>query len=529
MSGLPASFDAPAPLLPEILTLHGRWQGRKPALICGGKSYSWAQLDRRLNQVANGLNALGIGRGDMVAVMMKNGVDMVEAMFGAIKAGAAAVPLNLSVSDEGLARQIHDCGARAIVATPAEAGRIDGFRAQLPALRHNGFLLSGGERPGWTAFGSWRDGQGAAAPAAAVTDEDPCNIIYSSGTTGLPKGIVHSHRRRLDWAYDLAIALRYHPGAVTVCSIGLFSNISWVCLLCTFLAGGTIVVLPEFSPRTFLEATSRHRATHTAMVPLQYQKVLDDPEFNREQVASLHAVMSCGSPLHAGLKKRLFEELGCDLIELYGLTEGLITTLAPEEAEGRLASVGKPLPGTDLKIIGEDGTEVPAGTAGEIAGYGRIVMTGYHNRPDATREAMWQAPDGRIWLRTGDIGRLDEEGFLYIVDRKKDMILSGGQNIFPADIEAVMAEHPEVEDVGVIGVPHEKWGETPLALVVPKPGAKVTEAELLAWTNERVGRQQRISAVEFRTDLPRNPNGKLLKRELRVPYWDGGTGGEGNG
>lgn len=520
MADLPDSFDAPAPLLPEILALHGKWLGAKPALICGPETIPWAEFDRRLNQVANGLNALGVRQGDAVAVMMKNSAEMVEAMFGAVKAGAVAVPLNLSVSDEGLARQIHDCGARAIIAGEAEAARMDPFRAQLPGLLHNGFLLSGPERPGWTAFGPWRNGWSTDDPAPPLTGEAPCNIIYSSGTTGLPKGIVHSHRRRLDWAYDLSIALRYHSGAVTVCSIGLFSNISWVCLLCTFLAGGTIVVLPEFSPRTFIETTHRHGATHTAMVPLQYQKILDDPAFKRERVRTLQAVMSCGSPLHAGLKKRILTELDCQLIELYGLTEGLITTLAPEDVGRKLASVGKPLPGTDLKILDDNDTETAPGTAGEIVGRGRIVMTGYHNRPEATREAMWRAPDGRVWLRTGDIGKLDEDGFLYIVDRKKDMILSGGQNIFPADIEAVMAEHPEVEDVGVIGVPHEKWGETPLALVVLKPGATVTEAELLAWTNERVGRQQRLSGVEFTDSLPRNPNGKLLKRELRAPYWN---------
>ena len=226
--------------------------------------------------------------------------------------------------------------------------------------------------------------------------------------------------------------------------------------------------------------------------------------------------MCCGSPLSASLKAAAIERLDCELIELYGLTEGLITTLAPEDVRRRIASVGKPIPGTDLRILGPDDREVPAGESGEIVGRGRIVMSGYHARPDANEDATWVDERGRKWLRTGDIGRLDAEGFLYIVDRKKDLILSGGQNIYPADIESVMLGHPDVAEVAVIGVPSERWGETPLAVVVARPGATRDAAGLTAWTNERVGRQQRIRGVAWRDSLPRNANGKILKRELRA-------------
>jgi len=210
--------------------------------------------------------------------------------------------------------------------------------------------------------------------------------------------------------------------------------------------------------------------------------------------------------------------LRCELIELYGLTEGIITTLAPEDFDRKLESVGKPIPGQELRLVGDDDGEAPPGVPGEIVGHGRLVMEGYHNRPEATREATWIDERGLRWLRTGDIGRLDDEGFLYIVDRKKDMILSGGQNIYPADIEVVMLGHPDVAEIAVIAAPSDKWGETPLAVVVPRAGAGIDPAALVAWTNERVGRQQRISAVVLRDSLPRNPNGKILKRELRAEY-----------
>jgi acyl-CoA synthetase (AMP-forming)/AMP-acid ligase II len=241
--------------------------------------------------------------------------------------------------------------------------------------------------------------------------------------------------------------------------------------------------------------------------------MLDAAGADRHELSSLETIMCCGSPLPPAVKRGIRDRLGCDLIELYGLTEGIITTLAPEDFDRRLESVGKPIPGQQLRIIGNDDREVSSGEQGEVVGYGRLVMEGYHNRPDATAEATWVDPAGLRWLRTGDIGRLDEEGFLYIVDRKKDMILSGGQNIYPADIEAIVREHPAVQEVAVIGVPSEKWGETPLAVVVLK--VRATPEELVAFTNERVGRQQRISGVVFREALPRNPNGKILKRELR--------------
>lgn len=340
-----------------------------------------------------------------------------------------------------------------------------------------------------------------------------CNIIYSSGTTGVPKGIVHDHGGRLDWAYDLALALRYHSSARTLVTLGLYSNISWAMMLGTALAGGTLVIQPRFEPGAALEAIAAYRITHTAMVPVQYRRLLAAPELATSDLSSMQAMMSCGSSLPETVKEGLFARFPCGVIELYGLTEGVVTTLDPEDAEGRMASVGKPVQGCDIKLIDEDGREVPEGATGEIVGASRFVMPFYWQQPEATDDATWHDEQGRTWLRTGDIGRLDSEGFLYIVDRKKDMILSGGQNIYPADIEAVLRGHEAVADCAVVGIPHPEWGETPLAVVVPN-GA--TEAETLkAWLNQRLGKQQRVSAVVFRAELPRNPNGKILKRELR--------------
>lgn len=511
------SFDIPGVLIPELIAQHGRWQAGKPALVQDGRVRTWREFDAATNQVANGLASLGFAPGSRLAVLMSNSIEMAELLFGAGKASVSAVPLNCSVNDVAVAAMIADCGAGIVAASGEHCDRIDALidEGKLPAtLVKLGVETS---RAGWRDYTEFRESQASRAPEVVVQPTTECNIIYSSGTTGVPKGIVHSHGCRASWATDLAVALRYHSGAMTLCSLGLFSNISWVAMLSTILVGGTLVIMRDFTPEGVFQHVERHRVSHGAFVPVQLQRMLEASGADQHDLSSLEAIMCCGSPLPPPVKRGIRDRLGCQLIELYGLTEGIITTLAPEDFDRRIESVGKPIPGQQIRIVGNDDEEVSSGEQGEVCGYGRLVMEGYHNRAEATLEATWRDPSGRRWLRTGDIGRLDAEGFLYIVDRKKDMILSGGQNIYPADIEAVMREHPAIHEVAVVGVTSDKWGETPLAVVVlkrPEEGS-VTVDELVAFTNARVGRQQRISGVVFRPALPRNPNGKILKRELR--------------
>ncbi len=514
------TFDIKAPLLPDMVRLHGKWYPHKAAVIDEDKSLSWSEIDRGSNQVANGLKALGIGKGDSVGILMDNCVEYAEIMFGTFKAGAVVVPLNLAVSAEGVESMLNDADVRAMFFTADQYSRMAARLGNVASLLPNGsFVYGGADTLQAAAYENWRSQQDASNPDVAIEDEDPCNIIYSSGTTGLPKGIKHIHRRRIQSMYELALAHRYHFGAVSICPIGLYSNIAWASLFCSLIVGATCVIQSKFDASSWLDTVQKYGVTHTMMVPLQFQRVLAAPNFSPAAVASLEAVISGGSPLFEGLKKQVIEQLGCAVIELYGLTEGFMTTLQPEEAEGKLSSVGKPVRGHDYILLDDSDRELPWGSSGEICARSVHWMVEYHKRPEATREAMYIDANGLQWLRTGDIGRVDEEGYLYIVDRKKDMILSGGQNIYPADIEAVMVEHPLVSEVAVIGMPNETWGETPLALVVLRNGSDADcGAQILEWTNARVGKRQRICAVEIRTELPRNPNGKVLKRELRKQY-----------
>jgi len=516
------SFTTPSPLLPEIFALHGKWRGVDPAVVVADQVWTWREFTAAAHQFAHGLHTLGIEPRDRVGLLMTNGFAMVQAIFGCMAAGAVVVPLNTAVSDAAAVNMLHDAGVRAVVASDdllsrldAIAGQIDGIACKLmPAVDH-------GLAAGWISFAQMCAGQPQTLPPSGVTGSDFINIIYSSGTTGVPKGIGHDHEGRRDWAYDLALALRYHGGARTLLTIGLYSNISWVAMLTTLLAGGCMYVASQFDEDAFIDLVLRHRITHTAMVPIQFQRVIEALSRRpNADMSTMQAMMSCGSPLREPLKRAIFQHFDCGVIELYGLTEGIITTLETEHAEGRWASVGRPLLGTDICIVDANDRRLPANESGEICARGRIAMPGYWRRDDANLAATYVDEEGLVWLRSGDIGYVDSEGFLYIVDRKKDMILSGGQNIYPQDIEAVAAGHPAVFDVAVIGLPSARWGETPVALAVLRDGDDTDALEIKEWVNERVGKQQRLADLIPVDALPRNPNGKILKRELREEYKD---------
>lgn len=508
-----AWFSATEPLLHDHVTLNAVSRADQWACVCGEDRLTWRALADRLHQAAEAYAALGLERGDRIAILMDNSIDMLVAMLGAVCGGYVVVPLNTSVSDDGIRTMLRDSAARTVVASGEHIARVDSMQLQDGSTH----LLSVGDAGShWHDFTTLLDAQPGDKPFAPVQPDADCNIIFSSGTTGHPKGIVHSHACRMAWARDLSLALRYRPGARTLATLGLYSNISWVMLLNTVLCGGTLFITRGFDASQCLSLIEDEQISHLSIVPVQLRSFLNDRDVGRYDLSSLESVMCCGAPLAPALKLDTLARLTPNLIELYGLTEGLITIQDLGDAESFPESVGRPAPGQQLKILRDDDTEAPVGDAGEIVGLGRLMMTGYLNRDDANAESTWTDADGRRWLRTGDIGRLDALGNLMIVDRKKDMIISGGQNVYPADIEAVMQQHSAVSEVAVIGVPSERWGETPLAIVVAHD--PFDSDALVDWTNARVGRQQKISGVRKVDALPRNANGKVLKRRLRVDF-----------
>jgi long-chain acyl-CoA synthetase len=316
-----------------------------------------------------------------------------------------------------------------------------------------------------------------------------------------------------------SILTGYGPEAVTLLSTPLYSNTTLVSFFPTVSLGGTAVLMAKFDVAAYLALAQAHRATHTMLVPVQYHRIMASPEFERHDLSAFRVKTCTSAPFAAALKADVLRRWPGRLIDVYGMTEGGgACILEASEHPDKLHTVGKPAPGHDIRLIDDEGREVAPGEAGEIVGHSQAVMTGYHNQPAKTKEAEWFDPSGRRFIRTGDIGRFDEDGFLVLLDRKKDMIISGGFNVYPSDLEAVLKKHEHVAEAAVVGVPSETWGETPVAFVVLKSNSSLGEDELLRWSNERLGKMQRLAAVHFVGALPRNPIGKVLKRELRDAY-----------
>ncbi len=515
------AWFSPKPLLiPDIIALNAVSCSSKDAVVDGDRVFSWAEFGTGTTKIANALHALGLGHGDRVVILMTNSYEMIEAMFGVIRGGFCAVPLNCAITDAAVAGMIANSGAKAVIASGEHIPRIEALRGQLGNECREHLIGVMPQDNDWHDYGAMRDAATAAARETCIAPSDECNIIYSSGTTGLPKGIVHDHACREAWGSDMAVALRYHSGARTLLNLGLFSNISWVAMLATIFAGGTLVVQRRFDVEQCLEIIQRERITHTVMVPLQFQQLLECTRFDDYDLSTLDAYMCCGSPLAVGIKQDIVARMPGDFIELYGLTEGLVTILGPEDMLAKVESVGRACPGQQLAVIDDDDNELPLGEAGEIVGHCRFMMAGYHSNPEADEASTWVHSSGEKWLRTGDVGVFDDDGFLYLVDRKKDMILSGGQNVYPADIEATIIGHDAVHEVAVVGIASRKWGETPLAVVVLADDSNIGNDELTAWANSRLGKQQRVAHTIFVKELPRNANGKVLKRELRSRFTD---------
>jgi len=503
------------------MALHARRHPEKPAVICNDVVLSWGTFERQQNQVANALAAMGVGRGDKVGILTDNSNDAIAAYFGTLKVGAAVASLPTIVTADSLSTMIADCAAKVLIVSDAYLERIDSIRDQL-ALNADAFIAIGATSAGWRAFEDWRDAASDEAPPIVNQPDDDACLIYSSGTTGVPKGIVLTHHCRVNHAYLMSAEQHFNTDSVFIVTTALHSNTAWTLLLCAFLFGATAVIMPKFEADEWCRLVEQWNGTATVMVPAQYQAILDSPAAEARDLSSLKTLATVGSHMREGIKRRMLEKFPCGYYEVYGLTEGFATIVRPEDLPEKIVSVGRGMLGNDIRIIDDAGAELPQGEAGEIVGYSPILMKGYHNNPEQTAAAMWREPtSGRTFLRSGDIGRLDEEGFLYLLDRKKDMIVSGGYNVFPADIERVLGAHPDVYDLCVIGIPHERWGETPLALIVATPGVTPDLEVMRTWANDQLGKHQRIAAIEVRDELPRNPAGKVMKADLRKPYWEG--------
>lgn len=512
----PQPDTAPTENIIERLRANAASHPDKLALVCGARRITWGAFDARTNQVANLLLGMGIPKGCNIAVLSANSVAYAELFIGIVKAGGCVTPLSSMASPEALQKMLVDCEAKAVFVAGQYAPLIEGFIADLALER---FAIDF-QRDGFTDYDSAVSAAADTDPMIPLEMSDAFNLIYSSGTTGTPKGILHNHQMRAA-QMERVSPNGYDDNARTLISTPLYSNTTIVSFIPTLFGGSTVHLMPKFDARGYLELVEREKITHTMLVPVQYKRIMDVPDFDRFDLSSMRVKFSTSAPLRADVKADVLDRFPGKLIEYYGLTEGGgVTVLVANEHPTKLHTVGQLAPGNDIRLIDAQGNEVPQGDVGEICGRGPTMMAGYYGRDDLTAEYIWRNAVGEVYFRSGDMGSFDADGFLVLSDRKKDMIISGGLNIFANDLELVLLDDADVTDAAVIGVPSEAWGETPLGLVVLRDGATRTGDEILNAANARLGKSHRLSAVEIRDHLPRSTIGKILKKDLRAPYWE---------
>lgn len=495
-----------------LIAAWGRERPDRVALDDGTESLTWSQVGALVERIAAQMQRDGLQKGQAVAILGTSTVRYALAYLGAIRAGGCAAPLTTSATPQQLEAMLKDSGAMHLFIDAPKLADLAG--RDLPPVKTIMLDAPLGDNP--DIFG-WMAEEGAEAAPHGCGPKDPFNIIYSSGTTGTPKGIIHS--RQMRWLHaTVGTNTGYGaPEAASLASTPLYSNTTLALVIPTLAYGGTLHMMPKFDVVGYLERAQKHRITHTMLVPVQYKRLMEYEKFDDYDLSSYRLKYCTSAPFAAALKADVLKRWPGGLVEIYSMTEGgVVCLLQAHEHPDKLHTVGIPWKGSEVFTIDEAGNRLPAGEVGELVGRSATMMSGYQNQPEKTREGYWIDPeDGSIWQRMGDIGRVDADGFVELLGRSKDMIISGGFNIYPVDLEGVLLGLPGVEEAAVIGVPSDRWGESPVGFVTGGKGIKLDTDAILAAANAQLGKTQRLSALYQIDEMPRSHIGKLLKTELR--------------
>ncbi|MHA6793018.1 long-chain-fatty-acid--CoA ligase [Pseudonocardia bannensis] len=507
----------------DVSALLARWETERPAdeaIRFEGVTRTWAELADRVRRVAGALRAAGLVPGDRVAVLDLNHPSCLELTLACAQIGTANAVVNFRLAPPEIVYVINDAKARILFVGPEFAGAVAGVRDKLPGVER--VIHVGGEQDEYEAWLAAQEPD----PQVHPSRPDDCFVqLYTSGTTGFPKGAMLTHRGMLAHSANVAEDFELSPSDVVQVAMPLFHVGGTSYALLALYGGARMVMARTPDPAAVLDMLERERITHTFLVPALMAAMTQVPGAAERDFSSLRALSYGASPMPLPVMRACLELFPDRMHQVYGMTEacGVVSSLGPQDHSDpavahRLISAGTPIHGVQIEIRDPGtGEALPTGEPGEIWVRTEQLMAGYFGKSDATAAAI--TLDG--WLRSGDGGHMDADGYIYVTDRIKDMIISGGENIYPAEIERVLAEHPSVADVAVIGVPDERWGEVPKAVVVAAPGQTVDEAALLAYCRENLASFKCPKSVDVLDELPRNPTGKILKKDLRKPYWEG--------
>ena len=510
-------------LVGDLLTRAAKWYAHKTATVYEDTRLTYGDLNCRTNAVANALLAFGIKPQERIAIICQNSHHYLEVVFACAKIGAVATNLNWRLSAKELGVLLNHSDAKVIFFSKKYEHLLEQLRKEL--ISDIRFVAIGGAIEGAMDYENLIGTHTAEEPDIRIADDDTVFQMYTSGTTGMPKGVMLTHRNVISHAVNTIIELQLQRDLVYLNILPLFHVAIYVPINCVFV-GGTNVLLSDFEPGEVLATIEKERVTCIGCVPSIVKFLIEHPKFDQYDLSSLQLVSYAAAPMPVPLLKQAISKLKCDFAQVFGMTETSPVThiLIPEEhaVEGpeykvrRLGSVGRPIINVQSKVVDDQGNECPVGVVGEVVDAGDTIMKGYYKMPEATAETIKNG-----WLHTGDMGYLDEHGYLYLADRKKDMIISGGENIYPTEVEMCILQMDGIADVAVIGVPDKNWGELVKAIVVRKPGAAVTAEDVIEHCRASIAGYKKPKSVDFVEVLPRNAMGKIQKNILREPYWAG--------